>query len=365
MRQQMLVSLRRSAGGGSARRYAVAIVAVLLALLAKLLLNPLILRESPFLMFFAAVTAAAWYGGFGPGILATLLAAAINASFFLSPVSSFQIADTSSQLELAVFILEGAVISGFSGALWSARRQAEHAVHARDHFLAIAAHELKTPLTAILGYTQTLQRRLRLGAPVSERDQRVVQVIHEQAQRLHKLIISLLDLSRIHRGAFSIEHEPLDVAGLVRRIVEEIQPALEQHSIEYRGPDHPLIIEGDALRLEQVFQNLLHNAIKYSPHGGLIVVSVAQRDAHIGITVADQGIGIPEAARDYIFQRYFRADNGVESASGMGIGLYVVQEIVALHGGTVELTRATSEGSTFMICLPQSIAGLVDDGHIA
>ncbi|HEX5688469.1 MAG TPA: DUF4118 domain-containing protein, partial [Roseiflexaceae bacterium] len=118
----------------------------MLALLARLLLNPLILPESPFLMFFAAVTATAWYGGFGPGILATLLAAILNAIFFLSPVTSFDIADASSRVELAVFILESGVISGFSGALWSARHQAERAVRARDHFLAIAAHELKTPL---------------------------------------------------------------------------------------------------------------------------------------------------------------------------------------------------------------------------
>jgi signal transduction histidine kinase len=361
MRRQILVSLDRLAGGVGARRYAVAIAAVLLALLAKLLLNPLILRESPFLIFFAAVTAAAWYGGFGPGILATLFAAALNASFFLSPVSSFEIADASSQVELAVFILEGGVISGFSGALWFARRQAEQAVRARDHFLAIAAHELKTPLTSILGYTQTLRRRLRLGAPISERDQRGVQVIHQQAQRLHQLISSLLDLSRIHRSTFSIERKPLDLAGLVRRIVEEIQPALEQHSVEYYGPDHPLIVEGDELRLEQVFQNLIHNAIKYSPHGGLIVVSVAQHDQHIGITVADQGIGIPEAARDQIFQRYYRADNGAQSASGMGIGLYVVQEIVTLHGGAVDLTRTTSKGSTFTVYLPRRVPSLADD----
>jgi signal transduction histidine kinase len=333
-------------------RYVVAVSVVLVALLLKLLLNPLLLGDSPFLIFFAAVTFSAWYGGLGPGLVATVLATCFSAVFFLSPVFSVSVAGLGNQAQLGLFLIEGGIISALSDALRTAQRTAETAVRTRDHFLAIAAHELKTPLTSVIGYTQVLNRWSSLKGNLPERERRIVQSIDSQARRLHQLIDSLLDLTRIQAGRLSIQRQALDIAQLVRRVVDEIQVTLDQHTIVVQAPDEPLVIDGDDLRLEQVIQNLLQNAIKYSPDGGEIRVIVEPRGHQVCIAVSDQGIGIPEAARDQVFQRYYRADNfDPQRMNGMGIGLYVVQEIVSLHAGTVKLTSNGNSGSTFTVCL--------------
>jgi signal transduction histidine kinase len=334
-------------------RYGVAIAVVVLALLLKLLLTRAIGDESPFLLFLSAVMISAWYGGFGPGIVSTMLAALVSTYFFLGPVSSPEAAGTANYVRLALFLIEGGVISAFSGALRRARQAAEEAVRVRDQFLSIAAHELRTPLTALLGYAQVLNYRIIRENSLSERERHAVRVIADQAARIHKLIDSLLDLGRIQAGQFSIERQVVDVVALSRRLVNELQPLLEQHTVEFRGPAVPLLVEGDALRLEQVLQNLLQNAIKYTPAGGPITMHVEQRADQVWMTVCDRGIGIPEAAQPQLFQRFYRADNvASRHTRGMGIGLYVVKELVTLHGGTVEVISTEGQGSAFTVRLP-------------
>ena len=127
--------------------------------------------------------------------------------------------------------------------------------------------------------------------------------------------------------------------------------------VEFRGPDTPVVIAGDRVRLEQVLQNLLDNAMKYSPEGGLITVRVEQRNAQAVLSVSDQGIGIPEEARAKLFDRFYRASNiDRRQMQGVGIGLSIVTEIVALHGGVVEIDSAEGRGSTFTVRLPLSQA---------
>jgi signal transduction histidine kinase/HAMP domain-containing protein len=241
-------------------------------------------------------------------------------------------------------------------------REAQVAVQLRDQFLSVASHELKNPLTALLGNAQLLQRRTTREGQLNERNQRAIEVIVEQSARLNKMIAALLDISRIEHGRLSIEHNPVDMDALVRRVVEEAQPTLEHHSVTYEAPQETLTVDGDELRLEQVLQNLISNAIKYSPQGGAIVVRVARRPALAGseqageqvcIAVSDQGIGIPAEALPRLFGRFYRAPNvDTDHISGMGIGLYVVHEIVALHGGVVEVDSTIGVGSTFSVCLP-------------
>jgi PAS domain S-box-containing protein len=235
----------------------------------------------------------------------------------------------------------------------AARVEAESALRVRDQFLAVAAHELKTPLTALRGYSQAVRRRAQEERTLSERDQRALQIIDSQAKRLQGLIDSLLDIGRIQAGGFSIERKPLDLASLVSRLVDELQPALEQHTMELQSVADPLIVVGDAARLEQVVQNLLQNAIKYSPSGGLVTVNIHREHDRACLVVSDQGIGIPEAARAHLFQRFYRAENVEQrQIQGMGIGLYVVKEIVGLHGGEISVTSREGAGSIFTIYLP-------------
>jgi PAS domain S-box-containing protein/excisionase family DNA binding protein len=233
-------------------------------------------------------------------------------------------------------------------------REAQEAVRVRDAFLAIASHELKNPLTALLGNIQLLQRRATREADLTpERVQRSLQVAADQATRLNQMIAALLDISRLEGGQLTLTCAPLDLCALVRKVVAEVQPTLTQHTLTCATPDAPLIIEGDALRLEQVLQNLIGNAIKYSPRGGLVSVRIERQSEWASVDVSDQGIGIPQDALAKLFERFYRASN-VDGGgiAGIGVGLYVVKEIVTLHGGKVAVMSQEGEGSTFSICLP-------------
>jgi signal transduction histidine kinase len=234
-----------------------------------------------------------------------------------------------------------------------ARAAAEAAVTLRDAFLSIAAHELKTPLTSLLGNIQLVERRIARYGGLSERDQHAIQVASQQAGRLRQMIDALLDVSRLEQGQLSISHDPVDVGLLAERIVQEVQPGLRQHSVESHTPTEAVMILGDELRLEQVLQNLIQNAIKYSPAGGTIDVTVEHDTVYVAVQVRDHGVGIPADALPHLFERFYRVSDAMERhIQGTGIGLYVVKEIVALHGGQVEVTSQEGVGSTFTVWLP-------------
>jgi signal transduction histidine kinase len=234
-----------------------------------------------------------------------------------------------------------------------ARAEAEAALRIRDTFFSMAAHELKTPLTTLLGQVQLIERRARQSGALSERDQRSVQAIISQASRLNKMISAMLDLTRIERGYLSLERERVDIADLAHRIVDEIQPAHPRHQFHWSGPAAPLILSGDGMRLEQVIYNLVENAVKYSPQGGAVSVDVVEREGMAQISVCDEGIGIAASEIPRLFERFYRVQQAVERhIGGMGIGLYIVQEIVALHGGSVAVTSIEGEGSCFVVALP-------------
>ncbi|HWQ13648.1 MAG TPA: CHASE domain-containing protein [Roseiflexaceae bacterium] len=257
-------------------------------------------------------------------------------------------------------LLPGILVSGVlflvARAQVRARDAAEAAVRVRDEFLSVAAHELKTPLTALLGNAQLLLRRAAREGGVSERDQRALRVIVEQGQRLNKLVTTLLDHSRIQSGRLTIERAPLDLGELLRRIVDETRPMLAHHTLALDLPAEPLVISGDELRLTQVVHNLIDNAIKYSPEGGPVAVSLRRCDDQAEIQVTDRGMGIPADALANLFQQFYRAPNiDPRSISGMGIGLYVIREIVAQHGGAVDVASVEGEGSTFSVRLPLAL----------
>jgi len=234
-----------------------------------------------------------------------------------------------------------------------ARKAAEDALQLRDQFLALAAHELKTPLTAMLGNIELLQRRVTRDQSLNERDRRTLRLIAAQTNRLNTMIHSLLDVSRIESGQLTAERVPLDLCALLSRIVGEIQPTLSNRTISLELQTPLATISGDALRLEQVFHNLIHNAAKYSAPPAPIRVVVAAAKGEAQVDVVDRGIGVSAAAIPHLFQRFYRAENVQEGViGGMGIGLYVVKEIVELHGGTVAVASVEEQGSTFRVRLP-------------
>jgi len=237
-----------------------------------------------------------------------------------------------------------------------ARQQAEAAVVLREQFLSIAAHELKTPLASLLGYVGVLQRRLRLRGDNDERMERALNVILAQSGRLTRLIETLLDVTRIHQGHLSLEAAPLDLGALTVRVLDEVGVTLELRDIQMMVPSQACLVLGDSLRLEQVIVNLVQNAVKYSPAGGPIEVTVGCTSSEGWLSVRDYGIGIPEAALPHLFERFYRVQQGQANViAGMGIGLAVVNEIVTLHGGTITVESTEGEGSTFTMCLPRAV----------
>jgi PAS domain S-box-containing protein len=233
------------------------------------------------------------------------------------------------------------------------RAQMEAAVRMRDTFLTILAHELRTPLTSLLGNAQLFLRRAQREGALSERDRRSVQVIVNQAERLNEMVSLQLDISRMHTGQLHIVRAPVEMGALAQQVVEEVLPTVTRHSVTYIGPDMPLLVEGDRLRLIQVLHNLVQNAIKYSPAGGVVQVQVEGHNGAVRVAVSDEGIGIPQAELPQLFKRFYRASNVDErQIYGLGVGLYIVKELVTLHGGTVDVVSEEGRGSTFLITLP-------------
>lgn len=235
----------------------------------------------------------------------------------------------------------------------AAHRRAEEALHLREQFLSLASHELKTPLTTLMGNLEVLERRSVKAAQLPEREQQLLRISIEQAKRLNQLVNMLLDISRIQQGRLTIERQPVEVVSLVRQVVEAIRPRLQQHRLELLAHAPQLFITGDALRLRQVIENVVENAIIFSPNGGRITLEVEQRDRNVRLVVRDQGMGIPAADLPRIFESFYTGATGShEHRVGMGIGLYMVKEIVTLHGGTVAVHSEVDKGSTFMITFP-------------
>jgi signal transduction histidine kinase len=252
----------------------------------------------------------------------------------------------------------------------AARATAEEAVALRDEFLSIASHELRTPLTVLRGNIQLLERFLARMAEQDERVQQSFAIIHRQIARLEALIATMLDVSRIGREQLTIVRDLLDLVALVRTVVDEMRPTAQAqgHPIELITPSDPtltLYVHGDAPRLEQVLLNLLQNAIKYSPGGGPIHVEMARSEDWALLCVRDFGMGIPADALPHVFERFYRAPEvRSEHISGMGIGLYVVHEIVVLHGGDVTVRSEHGAGATFIVRLPLAVpqpSGFITD----
>jgi signal transduction histidine kinase len=232
-------------------------------------------------------------------------------------------------------------------------RATQEAVREREALLAIASHELKNPLTSLLGYAHMLQRSMSRASERSDREGRAVQTIIAQAERLNRMLTDLLDVSRVDSDQFTIEHLPLDLSTLLHRIVDEIQPTLIKHTIIIEDSESPVMVQGDEARLTQVLRNLLGNAVKYSPAGGAVTVRLETQDDQACLSVRDEGIGIPEEALPKLFQRFYRAPNSAAQAiDGFGVGLYVVKKIVTRHGGRITVASTEGSGTTVTVYLP-------------
>ncbi|HEU0026081.1 MAG TPA: hybrid sensor histidine kinase/response regulator [Ktedonobacterales bacterium] len=233
-----------------------------------------------------------------------------------------------------------------------ARLAAEAAARARDEFLSVAAHELKTPVTGLRATAQLIIRRLRKGqadgsAWLSER----LSVIDQQSERLARLVEQLLDVSRLDRGAPRTERAATDLATLAEKLVAASRARATQHTFVLAAAPG-VVADVDPIGIEQVMSNLLDNAIKYSPQGGQIDIEARLDGANrIRLAVRDRGIGIPKEKRADIFERFYRA-HSEEHRSGLGLGLYISQQIVESHSGKIAVEFPSDGGTRFIVDLP-------------
>jgi signal transduction histidine kinase len=235
----------------------------------------------------------------------------------------------------------------------------------RDRVLGIVAHDLRNPLTSIAGMSQLLQVRAgRLDASIGERFVQGLQSIEAAARSMTAQIGELLDYAQAQTGnTIGLAIEATDVVALVERVVREHQQSTDGHTLEVRAAEAAIVAQVDARRLERAIVNLVVNAIKYSPKGGPIVVTVARvvtpEGLRLCIEVVDRGLGIPATDLPHLFEQYYRASNVASTIPGTGIGLVSVRHTVERHGGMVTIDSAVGEGTTVTVHLP-----LVQDASI-
>ena len=234
-----------------------------------------------------------------------------------------------------------------------AREQAEEASRMKDEFLAIVSHELRTPLNPILGWAYNL----RMGGVEPDLLQEGLETIERNARIQSQLVEDLLDVSRIITGKLHLNVQPVHLQSVIEAAVESVHPAAQAKRIElalHFDPDIPQVA-GDPGRLQQIFWNLLSNALKFTPEGGRVDVRLKKTDSHVEALVIDSGEGIPSDFLPYVFERFRQADSSVtRKHGGLGLGLAIARHLVELHGGTIRAESAgAGRGATFSVQLPE------------
>lgn len=346
---------------------------LLVAHLEQLLLHGVYFPGLP-LILPVLIVALIW--GTGPALLSVLLGTLVLDYFFLPP-EAFNITSWDGMLRILPFIISGIIIAIIAGQREAARRRAlfaeqEVRIHAyeleqvnerleqvnalKDHFLSMASHELKTPITSIRGQAQIMLRRLsrepQLPATLAP-IQAALQKIDEQTRRLNNLVDDLTDLGSIRAGKLELRPGDCNLVEICQSVVED-QRLISGRTIELETPEGPVRLRADCDRLSQVIANLVSNAIKYSPLDLPIEVSVSQHDDVAVVRVRDSGPGIPREQQERIFEMFYRDPNAeASSKNGLGIGLAICKDIVERHNGRIWCDSQPGNGSTFVVELPQ------------
>ncbi len=231
----------------------------------------------------------------------------------------------------------------------------------RVDFVANASHELRTPLASLAGFIETLQGPAREDATARAR---FLDIMHEQANRMSRLVDDLLSLSRIEMKAHVRPSDPVDLVSAVRHVADSLEPLAQELgvTIETVFPDRPVELIGDRDELIQVFENLVENACKYGQSGQRVVVTVTEGSGGPAVTVRDFGPGIPEEHVPRLTERFYRVD--VEASRkhrGTGLGLAIVKHILARHHARLKVESTLGQGAKFTVTFPQAVHGAAAD----
>lgn len=312
----------------------------------KVLLEIWFTIDEPNLIFIAAVMVSAYIGGLGPGLFATALIVVANTYFFAVPVHTLRVHSVSDAVNVALLFIEGSALSVAFHGLRKRLRSELRLRKKHEIFVANIVHELRSPLNAMMGWSWIMLRDPR-------RQEEGLQVMQRNLKLQQRLVEELLDFSRMIHGKAELIPSRFNFSTIVDEAIKSVEPEAGKKGLRLVTHVRPGIeITGDEARLYQVLINLLGNAIKYT-EAGRITVMLREHDEWVEFSVGDTGRGILASSLPNLFDRFWR-EKREQGESGLGIGLWVVRYIVALHSGSVHVASGgENRGALFTVLLPK------------
>ena len=301
------------------------------------------------------VVVSAVAGGRGPALIAAGAGGFADNLLFREPVGWLAITSPGAAIDLGLFLAVAFIVGWLVDRLRAARAHTTEAAERerrareeRDRLVAIITHDLATPLNVICG---TLSVFRALG-PISVDAAKLLTRVETAAGRATSLLRTLADTQSLQEQSLTLTVRPVDLRTIVERTATMLDEVSNRHSIVLTMDRTPVVVNADAERVGRVVENLITNAIKYSPHGGSVEITVRENAGSAEVTVRDYGIGLPRDGAARIFDVGFRAPEAVNVAPGLGLGLYIASEVVRRHGGRITADPLTSGGTMFTVRLP-------------
>jgi signal transduction histidine kinase len=309
-------------------------------------------RSELHLLYFTSTLAMAMRFGLAPAIAGALLQTAFYIYVVWLSGDSLKANEGLLAVRIVVLFVTAALAGGFHRELSTRLGVLVQTRKMRDDFLMVASHELRTPLVAIRGISQVLDRVMKEGST----ERALLQRVDAAIERMNRLVRDLTDAARVDAGTLTLERSTVDLVSIARSAVDEARLGNPRREIKFRNADDHLRVEADATRLQQVFANLLTNALKFTtPDKGAIVLEVRRDGQLVLATVRDKGLGIPPESLPTIFEKHGRSTSTPAMGfAGLGLGLYITRAIVLAHGGAIGVESTQGEGSAFTIKLPLS-----------
>jgi signal transduction histidine kinase len=237
-------------------------------------------------------------------------------------------------------------------ALQETADQLRHVDRMKDQFIATISHELRTPLTSIHGYLDLLVDGE--AGELTDEQRQFLSIAERNTERLQRLVDDLLLVSELDAGKLRLELGDLDLCALAEESLESARPRADAGGITLEfPPESPVRVSGDRVRLAQLLDNVISNAVKFTPHGGTVSVRTSRSNGSAVVEVEDTGMGIPAGEQEHLFDRFFRTQAAEEKAiQGSGLGLAISQAIAQAHGGLIEVTSVENTGTTFRLVFP-------------
>jgi signal transduction histidine kinase len=319
----------------------------IVVVLGRLALDPVWGRQhNRHLVFLPTVMLAAWFGGFGPGLLSVALSTLALGHFWTDAGAG---AGFHVNSDLVLFFFVSVAVCELVESLHLARAHADDARRAHERVMEVVVHDLRNPLTAIKATSDALQSNPDLDARHRQR----LKIIDRSASRMESLIRDLVDAGQAERGSLQMMIEKENALSIVEEAIDLHTPAARERGVtlEARGPGETIFVNGDRHRLLQLLGNLIGNALRFTPEGGRITVRVegVEGGRLVRFVVEDTGTGIQPEHLPHVFEQYWKGD-----AKGTGLGLYIAQSIARAHGGDIGVTSAPGQGASFSVTIPRA-----------